>query len=280
MEITISTDRCYSYDPGSAIVTDNSAVFRAQDTRYGRKVCLKRVHLTGDPASVSKMLPAVEREVTAMVAVGGKTTHVPCVLDDWFDEANGDYYVIMQWIEGTTLETRMREGVGERKFLQWMIDLCGILTIMERDRFYHKDIKPANIMLNSNDELFLIDFNITLSAPNLVEGTQYYKAPEMDARSSFAGREKVDMFAVGVMLYEFYAGSVPKPAIDYARSARRDAKQWGRFIEPISKNPQMPKSVNAIVTRCMKLDVDDRYPNAATLRRELVDARKQVPWNR
>ena len=98
----------------------------------------------------------------------------------------------------------------------------------------------------------------------------------MDTHSQYTGREKVDMFSIGVMLYEFFTGSVPVRGIDYASSAMSTTQVWRRFIEPKDKNPDIPPVINAIVVKCMKLDPRQRYSRIGDLKRELERAVREL----
>ena len=80
------------------------------------------------------------------------------------------------------------------------------------------------------------------------------------------------MFAVGVMLYEFYAGSVPVWPRDYAKNRRRGPDVWDHFVEPREKNPQIPELVNGIVLRCMRMDPRQRYGRIGELKQDLIKA--------
>lgn len=278
MELKFQSPRRYIYEANNNIDTGNSTVFKAIDQELSRTVCIKRVHFDCAPNEVRTHLEIARREVRAMVQVGEATVRVPSIYDTYFDASERNFYIVMQWIKGKTLKERMEVQVSDGQFLQWMITLCSVMSIMEQQRINHKDIKPANIMIDDKGELFLIDFNISLNAPNLIEGTQYYRAPEMDGRCASPSRNKVDMFAVGIMMYEHFTGSVPLPAVDYASNSRRTVgnSQWTLFVEPKEKNPSIPDNINSIIVKCMKLDPSNRYSNAAELSRALVSAHRSL----
>ena len=159
-----------------------------------------------------------------------------------------------------------------------MKDLCIILESMERTNLYHKDIKPANIMVTKRGTLYLIDFNISLSVANHEEGTEFYRAPEMESGSKITARNKVDMFAIGVIMYQFYTGHLPKKPEDYAKGSSfgKNKNQWAKFKEPKEYKPDLPEDINAIIVKCMKYSPDDRYRNAAELKGKIINCiRKQ-----
>ncbi|MFY9285926.1 MAG: serine/threonine protein kinase [Tissierellaceae bacterium] len=275
MDIRFSKDHHYRLIDESKIETDLSVIYKGQDLELSRTVCVKSIQLDcQNPNQVKPKLNRAMLEVKTMVRVGEKTSRVPRIYSTYFDETSLTLYIIMQWIDGTSLEKKM--NVPELMFIRWMIDLCDILAIMERERLYHKDIKPSNIMINRRNELYLIDFNISVSKPNMIEGTVNYKPPEMDMNSKYVGREKVDIFSIGVMLYEYYAKEVPKRGFDYAKNSRRGKLAWDVFKEPISKNLQTPREVNNIVIKCMKMDPRERYRNISELKRDLIQAERSI----
>ena len=215
-------------------------------------------------------------EVKAMISLSEENLPIPSIYETYYDETHSKLYIMMDWIKGDTLAKHM--DVPEMKLIQWMIDLCDVLDTMERKHIYHKDIKPNNIMIDSKGRLFLIDFNISISTPNLIEGTVNYKAPEMAADSKYVGREKVDMFSIGVILYEYYTGIIPTRGNEYAKNRSRGPFEWDKYTYPKEKNADISDEVNEIIARCMKLDPKQRYRNYADLKRALEKALRGIRW--
>lgn len=271
MLLEINKKLAYNLVEETKIETVCGALYQAQDLELGRTVAVKCVNIQGSsPREKEENYRKALSEVKAMVRIGEAAVNVPTILTVHYDQERSVLYIVMEWISGENLTAHM--GCPEQKFLNWMIELCQILEVMERQKLYHKDIKPANVMITREQKLYLIDFNISISTPNLVEGTLHYKAPEMSANSKYAGREKVDMFAVGVMLYEYYTGAVPVRTVDYAKNRQRGPMEWDRFIQPKEKNPEIPEAVNAIILKCMKLDPKQRYARISDLKNELKKA--------
>lgn len=277
MQLEYSRKHSYELIEESKIETEGGALYRAQDLQLKRTLAVKCVRIEGNSYREKQLfLERAMSEVRAMVSLGEENICIPRIFDTFYDEKKGRLFIMMEWIKGKTLAQSM--DAPELAFLQWMIDLCEILSVMERRHIYHKDIKPANIMLTERGKLYLIDFNISISTPNLVEGTLHYKAPEMAENSRYQGREKVDLFAVGVMLYEYYTGNVPVRGVDYAKNRSRGAFAWDKFTAPIEKNPSMSETVNAIIVKCMLLDPRQRYRNASDLKNELMKAVRTIRW--
>lgn len=268
----------YNLIEESKIETECGGLYQAQDLEMQRTVAIKCVEIEGNNQREKQMLvQKAMSEVRALINLCEENLSIPIIYDAFYDEDKSQFFIIMEWIKGKTLGDWMESP--ELEYLQWMIDLCDILAIMERKHIYHKDIKPANIMITEKKKLYLIDFNISISTPNLIEGTVNYKAPEMSINSKYQGREKVDMFSIGVLLYEYYTGSVPIKTIDYAKNRSRGELEWDKYIQPIEKNEKMDKGINEIIVKCMKLNPKQRYRNYLDLKNDLIKVVKNIRWS-
>lgn len=278
MRLEYSREHSYNLIDESMIETECGGIFKAQDLELQRTVAVKQIRIEGNNLRERQMFYEKARsEVRAMINLSEENIPIPQIFDAYYDEKKREFYIIMEWIKGKTLAHYMESP--ELEFLQWMIDLCDVLAVMERKHIYHKDIKPANIMITDKKALYLIDFNISISTPNLIEGTTNYKAPEMSLKSRYSGREKADMFSIGVLLYEYYTGSVPLKTIDYAKNRSRGELEWDKYIQPIEKNDKMNRQVNDIIVKCMKLNAKQRSRNYSELKSELVKVVKNIRWN-
>lgn len=278
MVLEHSISKKYLVKEESRIQTSLGEVCQALDTGLGRTVAVKRVHIEGDtPANRKLNLKKAENEICLMLQLEQEEIHVPRIYDFWYDARKNDLYIVMEWIHGETLQSRMQK-MPPYAFLMNMKDLCMILEAMAAKRLYHKDIKPENIMITKRGTLFLIDFNISLSAANQEEGTAFYRAPEMEPGSKITARNKVDMFAIGVMMYQFYTGHLPKKPMDYAKGSSfgKNKNSWAKFKEPKEYNPDIPGDINAMITKCMKYSPIERYGSIGELRRSIENCiRKQ-----
>lgn len=277
MLLEMECKHVYNLIEETKIETECGALYQAQDLDFNRTIAVKMVEIQGENRREKDC--AYEKaysEVKALVALSEENLPIPSIYTTYYDEKQSRLYIMMDWIKGATLVSHM--DAPEMKMLQWMIELCDILDSMERRHIYHKDIKPSNIMIDNKGKLFLIDFNISISAPNMLEGTANYKAPEMSPNSKYVGREKVDMFSIGVILYEFYTGQVPTRGNEYAKNRSRGAFEWDKFISPKEKNDKVNPEIEAVITKCMKLDPKQRYRNYADLKRALEKALREIRW--
>lgn len=266
-----SVTRKYLIKEEGKIQTSMGEISKAIDMDLKRTVAVKRVHIEGDrPADLNTNRAKAEFEVKLMLELEQDEIHIPRIYDFWYNAKTRDLYIVMEWVYGETLHEKMG-NMTSYAFLSYMKDLCIILEAMSRRKLYHKDIKPENIMITKRGTLYLIDFNISLSVANLEEGTEFYRAPEMERGSQTTARDKVDMFAIGVMMYQFYAGHLPKKPVDYAKGSSFGSKKncWAKFKEPKDYKPDLPKEINDVIVRCMKYAPNERYSNIQALRRDL-----------
>lgn len=244
------------------IKTDNSLIYKAQDLNLQKDVCIKEVHIAGDrDYEVKRNLDKAMSEARTMVKVSGKTSAVPTIYLTYYDVIEKKLFIVMDWIEGKTFDKYIDSNefkISEIEFLNWMEDLCVILVEMLGLKIYHKDIKPQNIIIDSNRKLNLMDFNISVSLPNKLEGTPLYKAPEMENSMSVT-RDKVDVFSIGVIMYQYYTGKIPMRGSEYGqKSIRRNNADWDLFVQPKDLNRDLSETINSIINSCMQKDVNKR----------------------
>lgn len=244
--------------------TNQSKTYAAQDLTYGRDVFIKEISIA--PEYRTAAMEKAKEEVKAMVDVGRMTTHVPMVYEYFYDGTQNCFYIVMQKIRGETLAEifhRMNgnNDVREAKvLLDNLATICDVLELMHRHGYYHKDIKPDNIMRGRENEAYLIDFGSSVNDISQEDdGTVGYRAPEMEKDYKLTDRTRADVFSVGVILYEFFAGSRPEAEVDYKRGPQRGPEVWKSFVEPKEKRPEVPDTINTLIVKCMKRNPKDRY---------------------
>ena len=273
-ELSIPITHRLSIYQDSHFDTDNSTIFMAQDLNTMSDVCVKSVKISGEGKREKEQnLERAKSEARMLGWLSCKTRHVPSLRYTYFDKASSNLYIVMDLLHGDTLECFMGDSVkrvSDRQFITWMIELCTILEYLEQRHGAHKDVKPANIIIDKERKLNLIDFNITSSLANKTEGTPGYRAPEMEPGLSVGKRTKVDMFSIGVIMYEFFAGKRPVKGKDYATSALAEGEEWSRFTEPKQINPEISQELNDIIITCMKRHPDNRYRGIKELKHHLT----------
>ena len=274
MKISINSQRTYTYDEKDPKYSGNSTkVFIAYDEYFDRKVILKEI----DFSSVGHdALTHIRSEVVALSKAGGFCPNVPVVLDYWTDEEKKRFYIVMQLIPGDSLRSKLMTA-SRTDFHRWMMNLSDTLISLHKSHIVHKDIKPENIIITNTKQLYLIDFNISINESNLIEGTEFYKAPEMGHEGITISREQSDIFSVGVMMYEFYTGNLPKEGVDYGtKRFTLDRNNWSYFKEPIELNPNIPPKLNDIIKTCMERSPQKRYQRASDLKNALKSVTGEI----
>ena len=256
-------------------------VYRALDSRLDRTVAIKV--LPSHHSKDSALRQRFEREARTI----SKFAHPNiCILHD-IGNHDGLDYLVMEYIEGETLEQRLLKGViPPAQALTYGYQIADALDKAHRHGIIHRDLKPANIMLTKSGAK-LLDFGLaklqeeaTLMAAALTEmtveskrlttegmlvGTFQYMAPEQlegnqpDARS--------DIFAFGAVLYEMLSG---KPAFAGRTKASLIASILSSEPAPLSAvQPLAPAPLERVIKQCLAKDPDERWQSAGDVGREL-----------
>ncbi len=193
-----------------------SEVHRGRDLRLGRDVAVKvlRADLARDPSFQARFRREAQNAASlnhpAIVAVydtgetAGETGPVP--------------YIVMEYVDGDTLRDVLKqEGpLPPRRAMEIVADVCAALDFSHRHGIVHRDVKPANIMLNRAGAVKVMDFGIaravsdgqaTMTATSAVIGTAQYLSPEQARGESVDARS--DVYATGCVLYELLTGQPP-----------------------------------------------------------------------
>jgi serine/threonine-protein kinase len=194
---------------------------------------------------------------------------------DFFQEG-GRYYLVMEYVEGETLEERLRRigtPLREAEVVEWAKVLCDTLTYLHTQQppIIHRDIKPSNIKITPDGKLKLLDFGIAkllqtgsgtgtaaraVSAP-YAPFEQYGKGT--DARS--------DLYALGVTLYELLTNHLPPDAPDRLNEQVIPPRQW---------NPLLAQNVQAVILKAIAERQSDRYQSATEMKQALSESTRTV----
>jgi len=186
-------------------------------------VVWKAWHTTLEIPVAVKILrkPACERESAVFqerfrleARNGARVNHPNLVRILDFGEEGGLQYLVMEWVDGTTLEhwLRRRKPCSERTALKAIGHICTGLAELHRAGIVHRDIKPSNILVEPGRSLKISDLGLARDAasnrPMEVAGTPHFMAPEcLQADRPFDPRS--DLYAVGVILYRMVMGRMP-----------------------------------------------------------------------
>jgi len=206
---------------------------------------------------------------------------------DWGKTEDGRLYIAMEYVEGGTLAKRIT-----RKGTMDPFEAAGIarqvalaLAELHRCGVVHRDIKPHNIFLTGNplDSIGAVklgDFGIaraveatTVTGTSLVLGSVRYLSPEQ-ARGESIGPWS-DLYSLGVVLYEMLTGTLPYQAQSPIGAAIKHATESVR--SPREARPGVPERLDALTTKLLAKNSEDRYPSAAALSNDLERVRSGLP---
>ena len=246
-------------------------VYRAIDRRTGHSVAVKilRPEYNQDAEFSSRF----EREAIA----ASKMSHhnIVNLLDVGQD---GDMrYLVMEYVKGRTLKDVIKQkgSLPPTVAAQIGIRILSALQHAHKNGIIHRDIKPQNILVNSDGLIKVADFGIarvagsnTLSTSDLVMGSVHYFSPEQAKGESVT--EASDLYSVGVVMYEMLTG---RPPFDGETPVAIAMQHIGSKPVPISElNPTVPPAMERVVEKAMDKRPERRYQSALEMAQDLQRA--------
>jgi eukaryotic-like serine/threonine-protein kinase len=254
-----------------------SEVHRGLDTRLGRDVAVKvlRADLARDPQFQMRF----RRE-----AQNAASLNHPAIVSVYdTGEVQGEFgplpYIVMEFVDGQTLREIVKTDgpMTQRQVIEVMADVCAALDFSHRHSIIHRDVKPANIMINNAGAVKVMDFgiaralgegqNVTQTAA--VIGTAQYLSPEQARGEAVDARS--DVYAAGCVLFELLTGEPPFTGDTPVAVAYQHVREEPR--RPSELNPSIPSSLDAVVLKALSKNPANRYQSAAEMRSDLVRVR-------
>jgi serine/threonine-protein kinase len=236
-----------------------ATVFKAYHPALDRYVAIKVLHpaFREDP----NFLARFQREARIVA----KLDHPNIVPIYDFSEHRGHPYLVMRFIEGQTLKTRLQDGPLGLEEVQRVMEAVGdALAYAHRQGILHRDIKPSNIILAPEGQIYLTDFGLarmaeagesTLSRDMMV-GTPQYISPEQ-AKGETRLDARTDIYSLGVVLYELLVGRVPFQA-DTPYAVIHD-HIFTPLPLPRDLKPDLPEPLERMLLKALAKDPDDRF---------------------
>ncbi|MBS2020477.1 MAG: serine/threonine protein kinase [Deltaproteobacteria bacterium] len=261
------------------------SVFEAEAIRLRRRVALKVMH--ADLARERSLVMRFEREAQAAASIG--SAHIVNVFD-LGDLASGERYMVMEYLEGESLQERLaRMGrLPPRIIAHIAMQLLAGLAQVHRRGIIHRDLKPANVFLaqgETGDEIVkILDFGICKmtdkskgdlsTGVGALLGTLAYMSPEQVEHGSRDLDPRADLYAVGVILYRSVTGKLPYGATTVVELLRQLREGRAPAIAELASD--VDRGFSAIVHRALEWDRTARYPSAREMQRALYDWDKSV----
>jgi tRNA A-37 threonylcarbamoyl transferase component Bud32 len=258
------------------------AVYLAEHPLIGKRVALKVIHreLAGNREVISRFF----NEARAVNKIGNE--HI-VEIHDFGQSPQGEYFFIMEYLEGQTLAAALQRGVFEmQRALHVGEQIAGALAAAHAQGIIHRDLKPDNIMLLTKhgdpDFVKILDFglakmfqegSVSLTAAGVVLGTPQYMSPEA-CESKRDVDHRTDIYALGVLMFQMLTGVVPF-----------DGQSMGEILikqvmhappAPRAMNPNIAPSVEQIILRCLAKSPDGRFPTMVSVQGALLDPERYL----
>ena len=239
-------------------------VYLGHDELLDRPVAIKVV---SDPNLDTKTRSRILRE--ARLSAHMNHPNIVAVYDA--GETEGNPYIVMEYIEGHTAFELPPRDVDE--IVDIAIQLCDALAHAHEQGIVHRDLKPENILLTSDGKVKLTDFGLAtqlssrISSDGAVVGTVYYLAPEL--LQGLTIDERVDLYALGALLYEWSTGELPFVASDPMAIITQHL--FAPAVPPRARNPELPEALDRLILRLLSKSPEDR-PASAREVREILQA--------
>ena len=251
-----------------------SEVHRGYDTRLGRDVAVKvlRADLARDPQFQMRF----RREAQNAAALNHPAIVAVYDTGETQSEFGPLPYIVMEFVDGQTLREIVKtEGpLPQQRVIEIMADVCAALDFSHRHNIIHRDVKPANIMINHAGAVKVMDFgiaralgagqNVTQTAA--VIGTAQYLSPEQARGEAVDARS--DVYAVGCVLFELLTGEPPFTGDSPVAVAYQHVREDPRA--PSELNPNVSPALDAVVLKALSKNPANRYQSAAEMRADLI----------
>ncbi|MBL1073261.1 Stk1 family PASTA domain-containing Ser/Thr kinase [Nocardia sp. 2] len=252
-----------------------SEVHKARDLRLGRDVAIKvlRADLARDPTFYLRF----KREAQNAAALNHPA--IVAVYDTGEAEVDGGPlpYIVMEYVDGDTLRDIVR-GKGPlppRRAMEVIADVCAALDFSHRNGIVHRDMKPANIMINRAGAVKVMDFGIAraiadssnpMTQTAAVIGTAQYLSPEQARGEQVDARS--DVYSVGCVLYEILTGEPPFTGDSPVAVAYQHVREDPRLPSHVYQG--VPRELDSVVLKAMSKNPANRYQTAAEMRADLI----------
>lgn len=246
-----------------------ASVFRAREEFTNRTVAIKVLPKSIYPTGRMRYL------LTELSAMGRNWGHSNIVSIHTVEPGDDEYvaYIVMEYVNGPSLRQLLtRKPPDSSLAMNIALDICRGLIAAHEQNIIHRDIKPQNILLTSDQIAKISDFGVarileaTTDYAGTITGTRRYMAPEQ-YEGSYDYR--ADLYSTGLILYEMFIGKFP------FRGKTQDEIQVRKQSEEIEFDHKLPDNVREILEKVLHRDVQARYQTASELYNDLDRVREK-----
>ena len=241
-------------------------VYKAMDRKLNRVVALKVVHphLTSDSTFLQRFL----REARAMA----RLQHENIVSIFSVEQDRGTQFIVMEYFQGTNLLNKIQPNVSFplHEAITITYQIAKALGYAHEHGIIHRDVKPANVLIGSENRVKLTDFGIAaaldeapLTSAGQLIGTLLYMSPEQARDTTLDGRS--DLYSLGLMFYEMLTGTHPRRNLSNAAILGMLTAE--EKAPPLAFPPSVPAEVQAVAKDLLRYRPVDRIEAHQLLRR-------------
>lgn len=246
-------------------------VYLAYDTILDREVAVKV--LRGDLADDEKFVRRFQRE-----AISASSLSHPNIVEMYdVGEDQGQYYIVMEYVEGKTLKNlvKRRGSLTLPEVIDIMLQLTSAIACAHNKYIIHRDIKPQNVMIKEDGTIKITDFGIAmalnsneLTQTNSVMGSVHYLPPEQANGSG--STIKSDIYSLGILMYELLTGDLPFKGENAVEIAIKQMKEQIPSVCEI--NPEIPQSIENIIIKACAKNPKNRYESVIEMHNDIESA--------
>ncbi len=246
-------------------------VYLANDLILNRQVAVKI--LRGDLSDDEKFVRRFQREALS----ASKLTHPNIVEMYDVGEDNGNYYIVMEYVNGKTLKNliKRRGALTLPEVVDIMTQLTSAVSCAHDSFIIHRDIKPQNVLILEDGTVKITDFGIAmalnsneLTQTNSVMGSVHYLPPEQ--ATGTGSTIKSDIYSLGILMYELLTGKIPfkgENAVEIAIKQMKDP-----IPSVCASKPDIPQSIENIVLKACAKNPKNRYETVKFMSEEIKKA--------
>ncbi len=245
------------------------AVYKARDRELDRLIALKviRPELATDPAILARF----KQELI----LSRNITHKNVVRIYDLGEAEGIRFISMEYVDGEDLRTILRRNgkFAPKDAISVVEQVCRALDSAHSEGVIHRDLKPQTIMRDKNGRIVVMDFGLArslgdsgMTQTGAIVGTMEYMSPEQALGTTLDQRS--DIFSVGLIFFELLIGKAPYQADTAIASLMKRTREEAQSAS--DADASVPRSLSAIVSRCLEREPANRYYSAVELLQQLT----------